>query len=272
MCQGVMETFRLANQPTLKILYVYRGCCRAQGPTAMEALFPSWVDNGMVVRLDIFHWLHRFDAAIRTESHSKYAAFKSALTGAVLAYSRPDLELLIKAVRAKDPARLNSVSDEDVVWLLISREQLRHHVRRVTLGAQETFRHIHLAIEQLKGPAGLDESGMSLFKTPEAHCAASHYQVYLISGIARWNSDRSSDAVFYGKARHYRVYSAPLIDRLNTRCQQLFGETVEENFRAHADVASNELLRLEYLFRQSTGESFCLRDIINDGPDEEEVV
>ncbi|XP_056297788.1 uncharacterized protein LOC130211155 isoform X2 [Pseudoliparis swirei] len=300
-------------------------------------LFKAWVDHWMVVRLDIFHWIHRFDAAIRTEAHCKYAVFKSAVAGAVLAYNRSDLELLIKAARAKDPDTLKSVSDHDIVRCYISREQLKHHVRRVTLGAQETFRLIHLAIEELKGPAGLDESGVSLFKTPEAmdemwaaqqrhleclqdppdinmyrvartttinnvdvpyykclrgsnslegfhkslphmipgpHCAARPYQVYLLSGIARWNADRSSDAVFGGKGRHHRTYSAPLIDRLNTRCRQLFGETVEENFRAPANVASDELLGLEYLFSQSTGESepFSLKDIVNDGPGPEEEV
>ena len=120
----------------------------------------------MIVRLDIYHWIHRFDAAIRTESHSKYAAFKSALAGAVLAYNREDLELLMKAIRAKDPATMSKVSDEDVVRLYITRDHLRHHVRRVTLGAQETFRLVHLILEELKGPAGLDESGVSLFKTP----------------------------------------------------------------------------------------------------------
>ncbi|KAK1894860.1 4-hydroxy-3-methylbut-2-enyl diphosphate reductase [Dissostichus eleginoides] len=120
----------------------------------------------MFVRLDIFHWIHRFDAAIRTDSHSKYAVFKSALAGAVLAYNRTDLELLIKAVRAKDLDTFSSVSEEDVVCLYITRDQLQHHVRRVTLGAQETFRLIHLAIEELKGPAGLDQSGVTLFKTP----------------------------------------------------------------------------------------------------------
>lgn len=73
MCQGVMDRFHQAYQPVPKILYIDRGCCRAQGPTALESLFQTWVDNGMVVRLDIFHWIHRFDAAIRTDSHSKYA-------------------------------------------------------------------------------------------------------------------------------------------------------------------------------------------------------
>ncbi len=164
MCQGVMERFELANQPVPHILYVDRGCCRAQGPTAVETLFQTWVDKGMVVRLDIFHWIHRFDAAIRTDSHSKYAVFKSALAGAVLAYNRADLELLIKAVRAKDPA-YDTVTDEDMVRLYVTREQLKHHVRRVTLGVQEILRLVQTAIEELKGPAGLEESGIPLFKS-----------------------------------------------------------------------------------------------------------
>ncbi|KAL0963392.1 hypothetical protein UPYG_G00305770 [Umbra pygmaea] len=283
MCGGVVERFRLANQPVPKILYINRGCCKAQGPTAVETLFQSWVEDGMVVRLDIFHWVHHFDAALRNAAISKYAAFKSALAGAVLAYNREDLQLLITAVRARDPATMEVVTDEGVVRRYISRDQLKHHVRRLTLGAQETFRLVHRVIEELKGQAGLDESGVSLFKSPAAidemwasqqrhleciqdppgmamyrvartstingvdlpyykglrrstslegfhkmlphmipgpHCATRPYQVYLISGISRWNFDRSSDAVFGGGGRHHRVYSAPLIDRLNSRCQQ----------------------------------------------------
>ncbi|XP_041936831.1 uncharacterized protein LOC121698625 isoform X3 [Alosa sapidissima] len=83
ICRGVMERFRLSNQPVPQILYMdrpvpqvlymdrpvpqvlymERGCCRAQGPTAVETLFQPWVDNRMVVRLDVFHWLHRFNAS-----------------------------------------------------------------------------------------------------------------------------------------------------------------------------------------------------------------
>ncbi|KAL6490796.1 hypothetical protein MHYP_G00011410 [Metynnis hypsauchen] len=109
MCRGVMNRFRLANRPVPKILYVDNGCGRAQGLTAVETLFQPWVYNGMVVHLDIFHWIHRFDAAIRTGSHSKCATFKSALAGAVLAYNCTYLELLIRAVRAKDLPALKSV-------------------------------------------------------------------------------------------------------------------------------------------------------------------
>ena len=81
--------------------------------------------------------------------------------------------------------------------------------------------------------------------------------------------------MFGGKGRHHRTYSAPLVSRLNTRCRQLFGEAVEENFQAPADVNSHELLGLEYLFSQSTGETghlLSLRDLINDGPGPDEEV
>ena len=47
MCHGVMERFRLANQPVPKILYIDRGCCRAQGPTAVETMFQEWFDGGV---------------------------------------------------------------------------------------------------------------------------------------------------------------------------------------------------------------------------------
>ncbi|XP_062305955.1 uncharacterized protein LOC134010104 [Osmerus eperlanus] len=150
MCSGVTERFQLANQPAPKIMYVDRGCCRAQGPTALETMFQPWVDDGMVVCLDIFHWIHRFDAAIRTEeSHSKYAAFKSAIAGAVMAYNKADLELLIGAVKNQN-VLLGALSDEDIVQQHLSRDQLQHHVRRVTLGAQGTFWLVHQTIEELK--------------------------------------------------------------------------------------------------------------------------
>ena len=48
---------------------------------------------------------------------------------------------------------------------------------KVPLRAQETFRLIHLAIEELKGPAGLDESGVSLFKTPGFEDQKSFYNI-----------------------------------------------------------------------------------------------
>ena len=88
------------------------------------------------------------------------------ITAAVLAYNKDDLDLVIKASRAKSPAQFHGLSDRDMLRHHISTETLKHYVRRVTLGAQETCQIVDVLIEELKGPAGLDENGISLFKSP----------------------------------------------------------------------------------------------------------
>ena len=65
---------------------------------------------------------------------------------------------------------------------------------------------------------------------PGPHCAAVPFQVYLLSGIVCWNSDRESASVKGQKGRKHMVYVSPLIDHLNERCQNLFGEVEESNY------------------------------------------
>ena len=93
---------------------------------------------------------------------------------------------------------------------------------------------------------------------PGPHCAAVPFQVYLLSGIVRWNSDRESASVKGQKGRKHMVYVSPLIDRLNQRCQDLFGEVEESNYRPPVP-AGDERIGLEYLFSQSS-ETFSAPD------------
>lgn len=86
---------------------------------------------------------------------------------------------------------------------------------------------------------------------PGPHCAAVPFHVYLLSGIARWNSDRESVAVKGQKGRKYTVYVSPLIHRLNQRCQELFGEVEEVNYQPPVP-AGYEHIGLEDLFCQSS--------------------
>ncbi len=86
---------------------------------------------------------------------------------------------------------------------------------------------------------------------PGPHCAAVPFQVYLLAGIARWNSDRESASVKGQKGRKHMVYVSPLVHRLNQRCQELFGEVEEANYRPPAP-AGDERIGLEYLFAQSS--------------------
>lgn len=86
---------------------------------------------------------------------------------------------------------------------------------------------------------------------PGPHCAAVPFQVYLLSGITRRNSDRESAAVKGQKGRKYTVYVSPLIHRLNQRCREPFGEVEEVNYRPPVP-AGDERIGLEYLFSQSS--------------------
>ena len=111
MAEGLMDRYRRAEEATPQLMYVDRGCCRAYGTSSIEKLFHAWVEDGMVIRLDIFHWMHRFDAAVRTDHHPKYKLLKSALSAAVFAYNKDDMDLLIKSVRAKSPQMMRHVPD-----------------------------------------------------------------------------------------------------------------------------------------------------------------
>ncbi|KAL1271656.1 hypothetical protein QQF64_030672 [Cirrhinus molitorella] len=86
---------------------------------------------------------------------------------------------------------------------------------------------------------------------PGPHCAAVPFQVYLLAGIARWNSDWESASVKGQKGRKHIVYVSPLVHRLNQRCQELFGEVEETNYRPPVP-AGDERIGLEYLFSQSS--------------------
>ena len=63
-------------------------------------------------------------------------------------------------------------------------------------------------------------------------------------------------------------------DAIDRPPQHPLSAAIQRDCGAPADVPSNELLGLEYLFGQSAGESgpFSLKDIVNDGPGPEEEV
>ena len=89
----------------------------------------------MVLRLDIRHWLHRWDAVVIKQSHAKYGIFMSALAGALLAYNKEDMLLLIKAVRMGNVELYAKYRDEEMISF-VKPYQLKSYVRRVTRGVE----------------------------------------------------------------------------------------------------------------------------------------
>lgn len=101
----------------------------------LEVLFADWMEEGMVVRLDIRHWLHRWDAVVVKQTHAKYGAFMSAMAGAVLAYNKQDMELLAQAVRNGNEEMYAHFSDEQMMGF-VKPYQIKQYVRRVTRGVE----------------------------------------------------------------------------------------------------------------------------------------
>ncbi|XP_078586042.1 uncharacterized protein LOC144886445 [Branchiostoma floridae x Branchiostoma japonicum] len=112
MSTGLMTRYRKAGEAPPDLMYVDRGCCPAYGDSTVEKLFGEWVEGGMLTRLDAFHWMHRFDQAVRTDHHAKYGLFKSALSAAVFAYNKEDMDRLINAIRAGSPNKLAGLTNE----------------------------------------------------------------------------------------------------------------------------------------------------------------
>eukprot|EP00058_Branchiostoma_floridae_P021998 XP_002607488.1 hypothetical protein BRAFLDRAFT_69920 [Branchiostoma floridae] len=186
---------------------------------------------------------------------------------------------------------------------------LKHYVRRVTVGAHETYARIDFIIKTLKGTAGLEDNQIPLFRNdneinqvwasqqkhleciqdppdramysitkyvtknehrlpyyttvrgsnilekfhkflpvmiPEPHCAAIPFQVYPLSGIARWNTNREANSVLGKKGRKNTMYTNPVIHRLNQRCKKFFGEDCYQDYiRAKVQVPAEAVAKAE---------------------------
>ncbi|XP_063743783.1 uncharacterized protein LOC134867272 isoform X2 [Eleginops maclovinus] len=167
MARGLIARFQRAKAPAPKIIYADNNCCRDSGSSFLETLFHDWVQEGTAIRLDVRHWLHRWEAVVIKQSHAKYGVFMSALAGAVMAYNRDDMMLLVQAVRNGNPDLYVNHGDVEMIHFL-KPHQVKAYVRRITRGVEETASVVEAIIAEFKGPAGLDIDGIHLFKSAEA--------------------------------------------------------------------------------------------------------
>ena len=111
----------------------------------LENLFGDWVKRGTVIRLDVRHWLRRWDAVVIKQSHAKYGAFMSSMAGAVLAYNKADMMLLVRAVKLGNKELYDGYTDEEMMAFL-KPHQVRSYVRRITRGVAVSVVFIFIQI------------------------------------------------------------------------------------------------------------------------------
>ncbi|KAJ4938600.1 hypothetical protein JOQ06_003213 [Pogonophryne albipinna] len=150
------DRYRMAGVAPPEVLYVDRDCC---GNTLLRRMFEEW--NNMTIRLDIWHFMHRFAVGCSTDSHQLYATFMSRLSHCIFMWDQNDLRAANDTKRAELEAGGRHPSEADVLGS-VSRSELALHSRRITRGTEETQAQIHRLIQAFDGDAGRDSLGVPL--------------------------------------------------------------------------------------------------------------
>ena len=90
--QWIIRRYELARVSPPVLLYTDRDCC---GERKVSSLFTAWKE--LVIRLDLWHFMHRFVSGCTTDSHPLCGTFIARLSQCIFEWSSEDLSLLKKA-------------------------------------------------------------------------------------------------------------------------------------------------------------------------------
>ena len=159
MAAGLMKRYSDAREPSPKVLYVDRDCCEG-GAVKVKDLFSKW--PGLIISLDIWHFMRRLALGCTTESHPLYGVFLGRLSQCIFEWSKEDLELLKRAKCSQlKQSGVRNPSDDDVIRHMTKKE-LATHCRRKTRGVEEMTQLIYDLLEAFQGDQGRDTLGVPL--------------------------------------------------------------------------------------------------------------
>lgn len=164
MTAGLVERYRRAGVSPPTVLYVDCHCCKEAGDTKLKQRFGGW--PGIIIRLDIWHFMRRLAGGVTTDAHQLYPIFMARLSACIFEWDAEDLALLRRAKReqlTKEGLPTASLTDV-IVDNCITKAELALHCRRRTRGTDNTIRLLGKLIEELSGPKGRDAMGVGLFE------------------------------------------------------------------------------------------------------------
>ena len=160
LANGLVERYKAANMDPPMLLYTDRDCCSQQGSSKFQVLFCHW--QGLIVRLDIWHFMRRLAKGCTSESHPLYGTFMSKLSQCIFEWDSGDYSLLMSAKRSEMTlAGLVNPSDSAITHA-ISKDELSKHCRRRTRGTKKTIELIEALLLGLS--QATDTLGAPLFK------------------------------------------------------------------------------------------------------------
>ena len=156
LTKGIQQRYETAGEPAPELLYVDRGCCGGSSP-----IFDKWPE--MHVRLDISHFMRRLAGGCTTNLHQLYPFLMRRLSASIFVWNAKDLDLLVRAKKAKLAEKNIICPTDDDIYKRIGRKEMARHCRRTTRGTEETTQLIGDLLASLDGPEGRDTMGVPLF-------------------------------------------------------------------------------------------------------------
>lgn len=166
MADGLVKRYQDASVDPPVALYTDRDCCHTRGGLSKyNQLFSAW--DGLIVHLDIFHFLRRFAMGATSESHPLYAVLMSRLSACIFEWDSGDVERLYEAKRGQLMEAGIKHPSESAVKNSVTKQELAKHCRRRTRGAQRTTEMIEALLLELS--TATDTLGVPLLKPEIQH-------------------------------------------------------------------------------------------------------
>ena len=141
LCQGIVKRYQDAAEPEPEMIFVDRDCCSMSGVPPVLTLFHPWRCH---VRLDIWHWMQRFNCALTTE-HPLYGTWCTRLSSCIFMWDPTDLAAYTMAKKNEYRDKHGCLSSENQVRSTFTIQEMARHCKRTTRGVEET----HRLVEQL---------------------------------------------------------------------------------------------------------------------------
>ena len=126
----------------------------------MQALFAEW--RGLLVRLDIWHFMRRLARGCTTESHPLYGTFMAKLSSCIYEWDEHDVNLLMNAKRGELAEAGVHNPTNAALQKAISRNELAKHCKRRTRGTLETIYQLETLLLSLS--TATDTLGVPVFR------------------------------------------------------------------------------------------------------------
>ncbi|XP_019729959.1 uncharacterized protein LOC109518521 [Hippocampus comes] len=163
MADGLVRRYKDAGKPPPVVLYIDHDCCSITGKSKIQRTFGQW--DRLVVRLDVWHLMHRFARGVNTNAHLLYGPFMARLASAIFEWDPEDIERLKRAKQAVEGVRIT-----------LKAKELEQHCRCRTRGAemteslvQEVLDHFWEAKDTMGNPLINQERMTEIWRTQRRH-------------------------------------------------------------------------------------------------------